>query len=102
MLYNSWTMIPNILIWVLSVPHECWCCIETFLGFLRIFNRSYVHGGAWHTMVGATFKDMCYIDGMCFAMLTPMLYISVCRKICGVIRGKGFAHVPMVSSIALD
>ena len=39
---------------------------------------------------------------MCFAMLTPMLYISVCRKICGVIRGKGFAHVRMVSCIALD
>ena len=53
-------------------------------------------------MVGATFKGMCYMDGMCFAMLTPMLYISVCRKICGVIRGKGFAHVLMVSSIALD
>ena len=53
-------------------------------------------------MVGATFKGMCYIDGMCFAMLTPMLYISVCRTICGVIRGKGLAHVGMVSSIALD
>ena len=53
-------------------------------------------------MVGATFQGMCHMDGMCFAMLTPMLYISVCRKICGVIRGKGFAHVPMVSSIALD
>ena len=45
---------------------------------------------------------MCYMDGMCFVMLTSMLYISVCRKICGVIRGKGFAHVPMVSSIALN
>ena len=53
-------------------------------------------------MLGATFKGMCYIDGMCFAMLTPMLYISVCRKICGVICGKGFAHVLMVCSIALD
>ena len=53
-------------------------------------------------MVGATLEGMCYIDGMSFAMLTPMLYISVCRKICGVIRGKGFANVPMVSSIALD
>ena len=53
-------------------------------------------------MVGATFKGMSYMDGMCFAMLIPMLYISVCRKICGVIRGKGFAHVRMVSSIALD
>ena len=53
-------------------------------------------------MVGATFKGMCYMDGMCFAMLTPMLYISVCRKTCGVIRGKGFAHDPIVCSIALD
>ena len=53
-------------------------------------------------MVGATFEDMCYMHGMCFAMLTPILYISGCRKICGVIRGKGFAQVRMVSSIALD
>ena len=53
-------------------------------------------------MVGATFKGMYDMDGMCFAMLTPMSYISVCRKICGVIHGKAFAHVPMVSSIALD
>ena len=48
------------------------------------------------------FEGMCYMHGICFVMLTPMLYISVCRKICGVIRGKGFAHVPIVSSIALD
>ena len=53
-------------------------------------------------MVGATFEGMCYMDGMCFDMLKPMLYISVCRKICGVIPGKGLAHVRMVSSIALD
>ena len=53
-------------------------------------------------MVGATFKGMCYMHGMCSAMLTPMLYISVCEGICGVIRGKGFANVIMVSSIALD
>ena len=39
---------------------------------------------------------------MCFDMLTPMLYISVCRKIYGAIRGKGFANVPTLSSIALD
>ena len=45
---------------------------------------------------------MCYMHGTCFDMLTPMLYISVCRKIYGVIRGKGSAHVPMVNSIALD
>ena len=48
------------------------------------------------------FEGMCYMHCMCFAMLTPMLYVFVCRTICGVIRGKGFAHVPMVSSIALD
>ena len=53
-------------------------------------------------MVGAIFKGMCYMDGTCFAMLMPILYISVCRKICGVIRGKGLAHVLMVCSIALD
>ena len=53
-------------------------------------------------MVGAIFEGVCYMHGMCFAMLTPILYIFVCRKICGVIRGKGFAHVPMMSSIALD
>ena len=45
---------------------------------------------------------MCYMHGMCFAMLMPIFYISDCRMICGVIRGKGFAHVTMVSSIALD
>ena len=39
---------------------------------------------------------------MCFDMLTPMLYISFCRKIYGVMRRKGFAHVPMVNSMALD
>ena len=53
-------------------------------------------------MVGAIFEGMYYRHGMCLAVLTPMLYISVCRKICGVIRGKSLAHVPMVSSIALD
>ena len=37
-------------------------------------------------MVGATFEGMCYMHGMCFALLTPMLYISVCRKIYRVIR----------------
>ena len=42
------------------------------------------------------------MHGMCFDMLTPMLYISFCRKIYGVILGKGFAHVPMVTSIVLD
>ena len=53
-------------------------------------------------MVGATFEGMCYMHGMCFDMLQPMLYISVCRRIYGVIRGEGFAHVLMMNSIALD
>ena len=38
MIYNSWTVQPNILMRLSSVPHECWGCIATFLGFLRIFN----------------------------------------------------------------
>ena len=42
------------------------------------------------------------MHGMCFAILSPMLYISGGRKIHGVARGKGFAHVLMVCSIALD
>ena len=42
------------------------------------------------------------MHGMCFAMLTPILYISGCRKIHAVARGKGFAHVLMVCSVALD
>ena len=31
-------------------------------------------------MVGATFEGMCYMHGMCFDMLTPMLYIFVWPK----------------------
>ena len=101
MIYNSWTVQPNTLMRLLSVPRECWCCIETFLGFLRIFNVWLCpwRGIPWWEPL---FEGMCYMHGMCFDILTPMLYISVCRKIYGVIRGKGFAHVPMVSSIALD
>ena len=53
-------------------------------------------------MVGSIFEGMCYMHGMCFAMLSPILYNSGCRKIHGVARGKGFAHVLMVCSIALD
>ena len=53
-------------------------------------------------MVGAIFEGMCYMHGMCFAMRTPILYISSCRKIHGVARGKGFANVLLVRSIALN
>ena len=57
------------------------------------------HGIPWWEPL---FAGMCHMHGMCFAMPMLTLYISVCRKICGVKRGKGFAHVPMLSSIALD
>ena len=53
-------------------------------------------------MVGASFEGMRYMHGMCCAMLTPILYISGCRKIHGVARGKGFAHVLMVCFVELD
>ena len=53
-------------------------------------------------MGGAILEGMCDMHGMCFPMLTPILYISDCRKIHGVALGKGFAHVLMVCSIALD
>ena len=57
------------------------------------------HGISWWEPL---FEGMRYMHGMCFDMLTPMLYISVCRKIYGDIRGKGFASVLIVNSIALD
>ena len=57
------------------------------------------HGIPWWD---PPFEGICHMHGMCFATLTPMLYISVCRKICGVIRGKCLAHGAMVNSIALD
>ena len=38
MIYNSWTVQPNILLRLSSVAHECWGCIDIFLGFQRIFN----------------------------------------------------------------
>ena len=97
MIYNSWTVQPNILMRLLSVLHECWCCIETFLGFLRIFN---VKLCPWGGMAYHGWSHLLMVCVIC--MLTPMLYISVCRKIYGVIRGKGFAHVPMVNSKVLD
>ena len=46
------------------------------------------HGISWWEPL---FEGMCYMHGMCFDMLTPMLYISVCRRIYGVISGKGSA-----------
>ena len=54
MIYNSWTVQPKILMRLSSVPHKCWGCIDTFLGFLRIFNvklcpwRDMVYHGGSH------------------------------------------------------
>ena len=42
------------------------------------------------------------MQGMCFDMLTPMLYIFVWPKRWGAKRDKGFAHVPIVQFKALD
>ena len=67
--------------------------------FSRVVMSMEGHGIPWWEPL---FEGMCYMHGMCFDMLTPMLYISVCRKIYGVIRGKDFASVLVVSSIALD
>ena len=41
------------------------------------------HGIQWWE---PPFEGMCFMHGMCFDMLTPMLYISVCRKMYGVVR----------------
>ena len=57
------------------------------------------HGISWWEL---PFEGMCYMHGMCFHMLTPMLYISMCWKIYEVMRGKGFADVIMMNYIALD
>ena len=47
-------------------------------------------------MVGATFEGMCYMQGLCLDMLTPMLYIFVWPRRWGTTRDKGFANVPIV------
>ena len=77
--------------------HSNFCWVPTY--FQREVMSMEGHGISWWEPL---FEGMCHMHGMCFDMLTPMLYISLCRKIYGVIRGKGFAHVPMVNSIALD
>ena len=52
---------------------------------------------------GSHFLRVCvYMHGMCFDMLTPMLYIFVWPKRWGATRDKGIAHVPIVEFKALD
>ena len=76
MIYNSWTMQRNILMRLSSVPHECWCCIETFFGFLRIFNMKF-----WPLRVmtyhgGSHFLRVCVICMVCASLCPRPCYIS--------------------------
>ena len=57
------------------------------------------HGIPWWEPL---FEGMCYMHGMCFDMLTSMLYIFVWPKRWGATRDKGFSHVPIVEFKALD
>ena len=57
------------------------------------------HGIPWWE---PPFEGMCYMHGMCFDMLTPMLCIFVWPKRWGATRDKGFAYVPIVEFKALD
>ena len=38
MIYNSWTVQPNIFLRLSSVPHEGWGCIDTFLEKFIVFS----------------------------------------------------------------
>ena len=73
MICNSWTVQPNILMRLSSVPHGCWGCIATFFGFLRIFNVKLCQ---W--------RDMAYHGG------SHILRVFV---ICMVYVGYAHAHV---------
>ena len=53
-------------------------------------------------MVGATFEGMCYMHGMCFDMLTPMLYTLVWPNRWRATWDKGFARVRIVEFKALN
>ena len=76
MIYNSWTMQPNILMRLPSVLHECWCRIETFLGFLRIFNVKLCpwRGMAYHG--GSHSLRVCVIWMVCASLCSRPCYIS--------------------------
>ena len=73
---NSWTVQPNILMRLSSVPHERWCWIETFLGFLRIFNVKLCpwRGMAYHG--GSHFLRVCVICMVCASICSRPCYIS--------------------------
>ena len=72
----SWTMQRNILMRLSTVQHECWCCIETFIGFLRIFNVKLCpwRGMAYHG--GSHFLRVCVIWMVCASLCSRPCYIS--------------------------
>ena len=87
MIYNSWTVQRNILMRLSSVLHECWGCIDTFLGFPRIFNVKLCprRGVAYHG--GSHFLRVCVICMVCASICSRPCYISSCG------RGDGEPHV---------
>ena len=76
MVYHTWAMQPNILLRLLSVPHEWWGCIDTVLGFLRIFNVKLCpwRGMAYHG--GSHFLRVCVICIVCASICLRPCYIS--------------------------
>ena len=103
MLYNSWTMILNILIWVSSVPHECWCCIEIFLGFLCIFNVKLCPWGGMAYHGGSQVFSVCVMWMVCASLCSRPCYISpfVGRYVESYVA-RASPMSKLVCSIALD
>ena len=77
MIYNSWTVQRNILLRLSSVSHECWGCIATFLGFLRMFNVKLCpwRGMAYHG--GSHSLRVCVICMVCASICSGPCYISL-------------------------
>ena len=76
MVYNPWAMQLNILLRLSSVPHDCWGCIDTFLGFPRIFN---VKLCPWRGMAydgGSHLLRVCVICMVCASLCSRPCYIS--------------------------
>ena len=71
------TLGQNILIWFSSILHECWCCIESFFGFPRIFNMQFCpwRGMAYHG--GSHLLRVCVIWMVCASLCSRPCYISL-------------------------
>ena len=76
MIYNCWTVQPNILLRLWSALHECWVCIATFLGFLCIFDVKLCpwRGMAYHG--GSHLLRICVICMVCASICSRPCYIS--------------------------